>query len=70
MNAENKVISSESEITLQSDEIASLSFTLSSVASEQKKCFLAVQSVQDSCELLQQKIPFQLSMTFTADFGF
>ena len=70
VNAENKVISSESEITLQSDEIASLSFTLSSAASEKEKCFLAVQSVQDSCELLQQKIPFQLSMTFTADFGF
>lgn len=70
INAENEVISSEAEITLQADETASVGFTLSSAASEKKKCFLAIQSVQDPCESLQQKIPFQLSMVFTADFGF
>ena len=70
INAENEVISSESEITLQADETASVGFTLSSAASEKKKCFLAIQSVQDPRESLQQKIPFQLSMVFTADFGF
>ena len=70
INAENEVISSEAEITLQADETASVGFTLSSAASEKKKCFLAIQSVQDLCESLQQKIPFQLSMVFTADFGF
>ena len=70
INAENEVISSEAEITLQADETASVGFTLLSAASEKKKCFLAIQSVQDPCESLQQKIPFQLSMVFTADFGF
>lgn len=70
INAENEVISSEAEITLQADETASVGFTLSSAASEKKKCFLAIQSVQDPCESLQQKIPSQLSMVFTADFGF
>lgn len=70
INAENEVISSEAEITLQADETASVGFTLSSAASEKKKCFLAIQSVQDPCESLQQKIPFQLSMVFTANFGF
>lgn len=70
LNEEERIVSDIIEVTLRSDQITPCSFVLSSDMSMQKICYLAVRSQQDSENTLQQKIPFAIQISFTADFGF
>lgn len=59
LNAKNKRISQKIEITLQAEQTQMVTFSLSITAKE-TICFLAVQSMNDTEDALQQKIPFQI----------
>lgn len=69
INSNNEAVSQTAELTLHSGETVSADFSLSSSVSMEEYCFLAIKSVSDSDDELQQKIPFKIAMTFTADFG-
>lgn len=59
LNAKNERISQKIEITLQAEQTQMVTFSLSITAKE-TICFLAVQSMNDTEDALQQKIPFQI----------
>lgn len=70
LNEEDKIVSDISTVTLISNQMTNCDFVLSSDMSMQKSCCLAVRSAQDPENMLQQKIPFCIQMSFSADFGF
>lgn len=69
INSNDEAVSQAAELTLKSGQTASANFALSSAVSKEEYCFLAIKSVKDADDTLQQKIPFKIAMTFTADFG-
>lgn len=70
LNEQDKIVSNVSTVTLSGNQLTSCDFVLSSDMSMQKSCCLAVRSAQDPENMLQQKIPFCIQMSFSADFGF
>lgn len=70
LNEEGKIVSDIITAELSNEQIISCNFMLSSNTSTKKVCYLAIRSVDDPENMLQQKIPFYIKMSFTADFGF
>ncbi len=70
LNEEGKMISDIQEVLLKAGETEYVQFTLHSSSSNEKSCFLALQSMNDGEFELQQKIPFSIGISFAADFDF
>lgn len=66
----NEIISDIKEISLKADEISKATFTLSPKTSSASSCMLALQSSSDGPDELQQLIPFEVNISFTAEFDF
>ncbi len=70
VSSRGEVISEKQEIKFSTGSEVTAGFTLSSSVSDDKVCYLAMQSVKDEENVLQQKIPFDVKISFAADFGF
>jgi hypothetical protein len=70
LNEDDKIVSDTCTVKLSSGQINSCGFVLSSDMSMSSVCYLAVRSERDTENELQQKIPFSVQISFTADFGF
>ena len=66
----NDVVSDVKELRLSYGEITRETFTLAPRISNDSQCFLALQSCLDGADELQQLIPFNVAISFTADFDF
>ncbi len=66
----NDIVSDIKELRLVSGEVVKSTFTLTAKASSSSQCMLALQSEIDNADELQQMIPFQVNISFTADFDF
>ena len=66
----DKIVSDAVETTFYSGKTVNISFTLNSSLSFNSICYLVIRSSSDADDLILSKIPFKISMTFTADFGF
>lgn len=66
----NDIVSDIKELHLVSGEVVKSTFTLTAKASSASQCMLALQSEIDSADELQQMIPFEINISFTADFDF
>ena len=66
----NEVISDVKEINLKENQNEKVTITLFSKASSYSSCLLALQSSSDGAEELQQLIPFNINILFSADFDF
>ena len=65
-----EVISDINEVTIRGEQIEKTTIALFSKASTLSSCMLALQSVTDSRFELQQLIPFNIDISFVADFDF
>ncbi len=70
IDAANEIVSDVKELHLICGETTRETFTLSPKASSSSQCMLALQSVIDNVDELQQMIPFELNISFTSDFDF
>ena len=70
LNEDDKIVSDTCTVKLSSGQINSCGFVLSSDMSMSSVCYLAVRSERDTENELQQKIPFSVQISFTANFGF
>lgn len=70
INESNEIISDVKELSFASDEPVKTTFTLSSKASSSNICYLGLQSTFDAADELQQLIPFELKIAFSADVEF
>lgn len=66
----NDIVSDIKELHLVSGEVIKSTFTLTAKASSSSQCMLALQSEYDNVDELQQMIPFEVNISFTADFDF
>ena len=66
----NEIISDIVELQLKDGDREKVTITLHSKASSYSGCSLALQSSNDESDELQQLIPFNINMSFTADFDF
>ena len=66
----NEIISDIVELPLKDGDREKVTITLHSKASSYSGCSLALQSSNDESDELQQLIPFNINMSFTADFDF
>ena len=64
----NEVISDVKEINLKENQNEKVAIALFSKASTYSSCFLALQSGSDGVDELQQLIPFNINISFAADF--
>ncbi len=70
LNEEEKIVSDICTAKFSSGQITSCGFVLSSDMSMSSVCYLAIRSESNPENALQQKIPFFVQISFTADFGF
>lgn len=66
----NEIVSDIKELRLVCGEETKETFTLSPKVSSSTQCMLALQSSVDNADELQQMIPFEVNISFTADFDF
>lgn len=66
----NEIVSDIKELHLACGVSTKETFTLSPKASSSSQCMLALQSSIDNADELQQMIPFEINISFTADFDF
>lgn len=66
----NDIVSDIKELRLVSGEVVKSTFTLTAKASSSSQCMLALQSEIDNADELQQMIPFEVNISFSADFDF
>lgn len=66
----NDIVSDIKELTFTAGESCRAIFTLTSKASSSTLCMLALQSVEDNADELQQLIPFEKNIAFTSEFDF
>ena len=64
------MLSEVKDILLHSGQSTKVLFTLMSKASQMEQCFLALKSVKDKDDELQQLIPFDIKISFVAEFDF
>lgn len=70
INESNEVISDIKEIVLNTDVVSKITFTLSPKMSSAANCMLALQSLNDGADELQQLISFEVNVLFTSEFDF
>lgn len=70
LDNKNKRVSEINSIKAYSEQNLKCDFTLTSEMSQQNICNLAIRSVVDNENQLQQLISFKIDITFSADFGF
>lgn len=70
LDSQNKKVSEIKSIKVYSGQNIKCDFILNSEMSQQSMCSLAIRSVIDGENQLQQLIPFKINITFSADFGF
>lgn len=70
VDEKNEIVSDIHEIACTVGAGSKEAFTLHAPVSSCKQCYLALQSMEDHADELQQLIPFDVNMAFTADFEF
>lgn len=70
IDAANDIVSDIREMQMTAGESEKVTLTLIPRISSAKQCMLAIQSVSDSVDELQQLIPFKVDISFRADFDF
>lgn len=68
--ADNSILSDIKELNVKPNERQRILFVLTSQASTQGECYLAIQSNKDASEELQLLIPFSMKMSFVSEFDF
>lgn len=66
----NAPLSDVQTITLSTNEKTKAMFSFVSAISDQRQCYLALQSEKDGADELQQLIPFEIKIAFIAEFDF
>ena len=66
----NETVSEIKEINCVVGSRQKMTFTLNPKVSSGKECYLAVQSINDNVDELQQMIPFKVNVAFSSDFDF
>ena len=70
VDGNNEMLSEVKDVLLHSGQSTKVLFTLMSKASQMEQCFLAIKSVKDKDDELQQLIPFDIKISFVAEFDF
>lgn len=70
IDGNNEIVSEVKELQLTAGELYRATFTLSSKISSVSECMLALQSAADRPDELQQLVPFNVQISFSADFDF
>jgi hypothetical protein len=70
VDSRNEIVSEIKELHLRAGSRSKTTLTLSSKVSSEKNCCLAIQSITDGPDELQQLIPFSLNISFFADVDF
>lgn len=70
INQANEMVSDVKEICCTVGNRQKVTFTLNPKTSAGKECYLAVQSINDNVDELQQMIPFKVNIAFSSDFDF
>lgn len=64
------MLSEAKDVLLHSGQATKVLFTLISKASQKEQCYLALKSAKDGEDELQQLIPFDIKISFVAEFDF
>ena len=70
VDGNNEMLSEVKDVLLHSGQSTKVLFTLMSKASQMEQCFFALKSVKDKDDELQQLIPFDIKISFVAEFDF